>query len=486
MRSKLYILLPLVLILTGVCASDGLCQFGRNPYVMILNHKNHPERKSGISFSTLVTSPNIWQMNSVKRITATNTDQNIDDKVYEISLNQYTRNLQVGEYANFGDEFTGQYGTYVVTVEYGDGRLATAETNPLPPDLIPLPVPQNLRVSFEKGSTAPRLSVDPVAPGIDFDVYDFRIFDKDYKRRIYRTIISSSDVPEVTFPENRYLAQTAEELVPGETYIFRVDIMKTIPGSSNILDGQNFIKFKVPSAPTPSCIQPPAGLTGWWPGDEPSDGTSPDIIGGRSAELRGDATTGLGLVGRAFVLDGDGDFVNVPHDPALNFGTGDFTVALWALFNDLTGEQVLAEKYIERLGNGPSEGWTLTKLEDNTLLIVTVSATDDGGSAEAYGPLPIAALTWNHFAATRHAGKLTTFMNGVPVASAVASSVNVDSNSSLKFGHRGHPDDTEGSEDDRGFYLNGRIDEAQIFVGRALPAAHIRAIFEAGSAGMCK
>ena len=55
--------------------------------------------------------------------------------------------------------------------------------------------------------------------------------------------------------------------------------------------------------------------------------------------LRGNATTGAGLVDRAFILDGDGDYVEVPHDPALNFGANDFTVDLWVYFNNTDGEQ---------------------------------------------------------------------------------------------------------------------------------------------------
>ena len=64
-----------------------------------------------------------------------------------------------------------------------------------------------------------------------------------------------------------------------------------------------------------------------------------DIVGGRAAVLHGDTTFGPGVADKGFLLDGDGDFVDVPHDPALNFGTGDFTVALWVSFNDTAGEQ---------------------------------------------------------------------------------------------------------------------------------------------------
>jgi hypothetical protein len=96
--------------------------------------------------------------------------------------------------------------------------------------------------------------------------------------------------------------------------------------------------------PEGECFAPPSGMTGWWPGD----GNTDDIVAGRDAALQANATTGPGRVGQGFLLDGDGDFVDVPHDPALNLGTGDFTIDLWVFFNDTAGEQVLVEKWIQR------------------------------------------------------------------------------------------------------------------------------------------
>jgi hypothetical protein len=232
-----------------------------------------------------------------------------------------------------------------------------------------------------------------------------------------------------------------------------------------------------------SCFPPPHALTGWWPGD----GTAADIVGGRDAMLRGNATTAAGLVDRAFILDGDGDYVEVPHDLALNFGSNDFTVALWVYFNNTIGEQVLIEKWVQRFPG--SIGWTLTKLENN---VVGLGLANGAGTVDGDGVgvdsdiLSIPTAAWTHFAATREGSKLTVFMNGEPIATGVVPLVNVDSDSSLKFGHRGNPFDTPGSQDERGFYLNGQIDEVQIFVGRALPRGLIKAIVNAGSAGECK
>ena len=205
-----------------------------------------------------------------------------------------------------------------------------------------------------------------------------------------------------------------------------------------------------------------------------------------NAVLRGDAAMGAGFVGNAFVLDGDGDFVDVAHNPALNVGTGDFTVDLWVNFNTTDGEQVLVEKWIQRFPRIGTEGWSLTKLEGNVLALALRSSTLSIEHSVVSDVLAISTGTWHHFAARRQGSVGTLFMNGKPIASGSLDPVNLDTTSSLKFGHRGSPTDTPGSEDERGFFVNGRIDEVDLFVGRALSDEEIPAIFNAGSAGKCK
>ena len=86
-------------------------------------------------------------------------------------------------------------------------------------------------------------------------------------------------------------------------------------------------------------------------------------------------------------------------------------------------------------------------------------------------------------------GPLAIFVNGAPVASGtVNASFNGDlsSPSSLKFGHRGSPQDTPGSQDSRQLYLQGAVDEVQLWVGTALSDQDILGIAAAGSGGMCR
>lgn len=250
MKKLIYIFLSVILILTGVWISDGQCQqfFGNKALVAILNANHHPVYGSGTFFLIGILS-DINQMNGVKKITAENSNPNVDNNVYEFSLTPSIRNFNY-EWDSDKEEFSGQHGTYKVTVEKGDGSSVTLPTDNIPEGLIPLPIPKNLRVSFEEGPTNPTLSFDPVT-GVDFDLYDIRIFDKDFSRRIYRTKIFAGEEPRITFPASRFGGQTAEELVPGEKYIFKVDIWKILNGDRNcgmcsLLQSSNFKVFKIP------------------------------------------------------------------------------------------------------------------------------------------------------------------------------------------------------------------------------------------------
>jgi len=250
------------------------------------------------------------------------------------------------------------------------------------------------------------------------------------------------------------------------------------PGTDTI--SSDFITWHRPNAHSKACVPPPSGLIAWWPGD----GDAHELIAGRGGAFHGEATTGSGLVNLAFRLDGDGDFVDVPHDPALNVGISDFTVDLWVNFNATSGEQVLVEKWIQ--GDPLAQGWTLTKLENDILRLAMATGTGDEVNLDTE-PLSIRPGIWYHIAATRQGSVVTLYMNGVAIAhNPELGALNLNSVSSLKLGHRGDPEDTPGSIDERGFYLVGRIDEVELFVGTALSADQIMAIYQAGSAGKCK
>lgn len=67
------------------------------------------------------------------------------------------------------------------------------------------------------------------------------------------------------------------------------------------------------------CVNPPAGLAGWWP----ADGDITDFAGNSpTGNLRGNAGFGPGHVDQAFVFDGIDSWVDLGDGTGLDNGTG--------------------------------------------------------------------------------------------------------------------------------------------------------------------
>jgi hypothetical protein len=205
-----------------------------------------------------------------------------------------------------------------------------------------------------------------------------------------------------------------------------------------------------------------------------ADGSTTDTISGIEAILRGGASYGPGIVGNAFALDGKDDFIEVPDSRSPKLGGQNFTISFWVRFTSTQGEQVLMEDWIETKALSGPKGWTLTKLRNNAIGF----GSDAGGVGANQPDLPVD--TWINIAVRRANGPLSLFVDGQMVANNAMDYPKeaIDSTASLKFGHRGSPDDTPGSRDHRGFFLNGSIDEIALYVGDRLSNAEIQRIFE--------
>jgi hypothetical protein len=224
------------------------------------------------------------------------------------------------------------------------------------------------------------------------------------------------------------------------------------------------------TAPAAPCALRPSGLTAWWTGDDERD-----VVGGRDLQPHGRATFTPGLVGRALTLDGLNAYADVPHAQALDLGTGDFTVLLWVRLNTQRGEQVLIEQWRDGADGAPPAGWTFTKLADRRLLFTGASAL--GGQGVETAPIALLADTWYQVAARRTGSTLAIFLNGSVIAEQAAPSpIDLSLDTPLLFGRRGTGN---------GYLLDGQLDEIQLFVGRALPATEIAAVYRAGASGIC-
>jgi len=105
------------------------------------------------------------------------------------------------------------------------------------------------------------------------------------------------------------------------------------------------------SDPDPTCVDPPAGMISWWPGD----GNANDIVDGNHGNVMNGATYAPGKVGQAFSFDGVDDYVDVGNNPVFNFNNGedDFTIDAWVYVSSYPS---LPEELCKNLSLSKSDG----------------------------------------------------------------------------------------------------------------------------------
>ena len=231
------------------------------------------------------------------------------------------------------------------------------------------------------------------------------------------------------------------------------------------------------------CIDPPDGMTNWWP----ADGNAFDIIGGHDGTLQGGATFAAGEVVQAFNLDGVNDYIQVPNDPSAAFNfAGSFTIDAW--INLASPPQPEFSPIVSKWNDIPfgnnNRSYFLAVVPFGPLrLRFDVSGDGEflGGHSSAIISADVIPLnTWTHVAGVFDgpAHSLTVYVNGHASVSAIATS-----NVSAPFVNQepiliGAGDLGSNARD----FFDGQIDEVELFE-RALTQAEIQAIVNAGHSG---
>jgi len=188
------------------------------------------------------------------------------------------------------------------------------------------------------------------------------------------------------------------------------------------------------------------------------------------------STDRFGNTNSSYAFDGVDDYISIPHAPSLNFGSGDFTVSLWVIYESTAGEQVFIEKWIER--HREADGWTLTKLEHDN--IIRFALGDNAVWDIDTRPLTIPLYTWHHLALIRSDQTISFYWDGICIQSGTLDhSYNLNSEASIKIGHRGNPENTPGSMDDRGCFIHGNMDDIAIY-NYALSANELSTVYHSG------
>jgi len=158
-------------------------------------------------------------------------------------------------------------------------------------------------------------------------------------------------------------------------------------------------------------------------------------------------------------FDGTNDYILVPDDTTLDFGTGDFTIGFWAYADDWTQ----ANAGLVGLANASASAGVIIRLTSADKVETFISASGWGESS----PLSASALTngtWNHIVLARSSGTAKLYING--------SLSDSDSNTADVPAY----DVTIGRtyEDSDNYYFDGKIANVVIYKGTGLTKTQVQ------------
>ncbi len=248
---------------------------------------------------------------------------------------------------------------------------------------------------------------------------------------------------------------------------------------------------------TRPCVQPPAGMVSWWPGDA----NSTDIVGGWGGFPYGPTSYYVpGKVGPSFYFGGNNFFETV--DAPAHIPAASFTIDAWVKTQSTIskGHTTVVSRY-ECGGACPPGANSLYTLE-LVYGVATAVVRDTDATAPftqgltVTGPY-VADAQWHHLAMVRDltfTNRLILYVDGAPVA---ASPLNAGSDSTLKEEDKKPDPLTIGAKKKSGGayqgsgvpnmqdFFRGEIDEVEYF-NRALADGEVALIYNAGANGKCK
>jgi hypothetical protein len=257
---------------------------------------------------------------------------------------------------------------------------------------------------------------------------------------------------------------TLTNVQPGQAGTYLVIVSNAL----GAVTSSNAVLAVVPAAP---CATPPAGLVSWWPGE----GTANDIAGTNSGTLVNGVAFAPGKVGQAFSFDGTSSYIRVPDNPSLHF-TNAMTIEVWVSPSRLGAYQGVIGKW----------GWPGAGVQDylvgvwptGVIAFCTCPAGDCWQPSNVVSTSSLPVNQWTHFAVTYDGSTFKLYFNGVCETQTPYTGGIFPGTGDLTLGA------SVVSGGEVLYPFAGLIDEPAVY-NRALSAAEIQAIYNAGSAGKC-
>ena len=187
-----------------------------------------------------------------------------------------------------------------------------------------------------------------------------------------------------------------------------------------------------------------------------------------------------GILGKARKFNGTSDYLSAADSANWAFGTGDFTIDLWAKPEDIANKAAFR---INTTNSGAGrKGWRFMNCAANSTSLCFYAGTADSSNdiAEYAWSVPGGAPpnnSWAYYVVTRAGGTLTIYYNGRSITSATGVTGNIPQNGQVNIGCE---NDNSGSPNCNS-KAYGTIDEPRILKGRALSADEIAETYRMGA-----
>ena len=208
-----------------------------------------------------------------------------------------------------------------------------------------------------------------------------------------------------------------------------------------------------------------SGLVGYWPLDEPADGSAPDASGtGNDGTIQSDpnAANGIG-VSDSTHFDGSNDHVRVPNDNTIELGTADtVTVSAW-VSKDAPQNGWIAmlqhsdESYNLQFNNGNEPEFTIH---------------DDGSWVTAEYGNSVSSNQWHHYVGTYDGSTIRFYVDGSLVDTNTVPDMD---ETSFDLGIAENLDAT-------GRHLDGKMDEVRLY-DRVLSDSEVTRLYQTPTQG---
>jgi hypothetical protein len=206
----------------------------------------------------------------------------------------------------------------------------------------------------------------------------------------------------------------------------------------------------------------------WWKLDGTTGTTAADSAGTNDGILQNSPTPIAGKVDNALSFDGVNDYVVIPDNDALDFGTGDFAISTWIKTSNSQELDVILDKRVEY--SGPVQGYSLF----NYFGKLGLQLADAAGWTNYVSNISVADGQWHQVSVSVDRDNLNGgqwYIDGklVETFNPTGRQGSLSNSKALKLGNRSD------STGDGSF--NGSLDEVQLF-NKALSATEVKAIFQ--------